>query len=375
MTENDTDASRVSSSSSPRRSSSRRPRRHGYRRPRRSSIGWAFDSTGRDGAVRRSGARRRADPREAAQRARRRHGSSARDQDLRHAGQQAVVVEGLCRQADRPGREDHLHDLRRRSRRTGHPGVAQQGPAHDRAVHRHRSDGAEALRRDGKLAFSFGNVAQDEGSAMAQFAWHKGWRTANLATDTVISYFKNITAAFAARWKQLGGKIVDSGDVPVGLRREQRPERRSAVSTARRDVIVTVDRRRVRGARSAHVGLRTLGNDTPILNSWAGDGTYWLPKSPQVTNYYFLTFANASAATRARRSTSSPSRSRRRRAASSPGSAAIDGVATAIRRAHGSTNGADARGGDGEVPEGADAVGPRQLLAEAAHGLRPAITA
>ncbi|TMM12111.1 MAG: amino acid ABC transporter substrate-binding protein, partial [Actinobacteria bacterium] len=38
----------------------------------------------------------------------------------------------------------------------------------------------------GALAFSFGNVAQDEGSAMAQFAWAKGWRTADLATDTVI---------------------------------------------------------------------------------------------------------------------------------------------------------------------------------------------
>src|SRR5262245_25564346 len=35
----------------------------------------------------------------------------------------------------------------------------------------------------GRLAFSFGNVAQDEGSAMAQYAWGKGWRTANLATD------------------------------------------------------------------------------------------------------------------------------------------------------------------------------------------------
>ena len=40
-------------------------------------------------------------------------------------------------------------------------------------------------------------------------------------------------------------------------------------------------------------GLRSLGNETPILNSWAGDGTYWLPKSPQVTNYYAVTFASA----------------------------------------------------------------------------------
>ena len=45
---------------------------------------------------------------------------------------------------------------------------------------------------------------------MAQFAWAKGWRTADLARpDTVIVYFKNVVQAFAARWKQLGGKVVD----------------------------------------------------------------------------------------------------------------------------------------------------------------------
>ena len=60
----------------------------------------------------------------------------------------------------------------------------------------------------GRLAFTFGNVAQDEGSAMAQYAWGKGWRNAALATDTVIVYFKNVVQAFEARWKQLGGKVV-----------------------------------------------------------------------------------------------------------------------------------------------------------------------
>src|SRR2546423_1492031 len=68
--------------------------------------------------------------------------------------------------------------------------------------------GPKRFGAKGKLAFSFGNVAQDEGSAMAQFAWSKGWRSAAIATDTVIVYFKNVTAAFAARFKQLGGKIV-----------------------------------------------------------------------------------------------------------------------------------------------------------------------
>src|SRR5437868_6365777 len=60
----------------------------------------------------------------------------------------------------------------------------------------------------GNLAFSFGNVAQDEGSAMAQYAWAKGWKSAALATDTVIVYFKDVIKAFKARFTQLGGKVV-----------------------------------------------------------------------------------------------------------------------------------------------------------------------
>jgi len=35
---------------------------------------------------------------------------------------------------------------------------------------------------------------------------------AALATDTVIVYFKNVVQAFAARWKQLGGKVVALSD-------------------------------------------------------------------------------------------------------------------------------------------------------------------
>ena len=69
--------------------------------------------------------------------------------------------------------------------------------------------GPKRFGAKGNLAFSFGNVAQDEGSAMAQYAWAKGWRTASLATDGVIVYFKNVVQAFKARWTQLGGKVVD----------------------------------------------------------------------------------------------------------------------------------------------------------------------
>src|SRR5690348_11337697 len=38
--------------------------------------------------------------------------------------------------------------------------------------------GPKRFGTKGRLAFSFGNVAQDEGSAMAQYAWSRGWRRA-----------------------------------------------------------------------------------------------------------------------------------------------------------------------------------------------------
>ena len=46
--------------------------------------------------------------------------------------------------------------------------------------------GPKRFGKQGKLAFSFGNVAQDEGSAMAQYAWSRGWKTAGLGTNTLL---------------------------------------------------------------------------------------------------------------------------------------------------------------------------------------------
>ena len=74
----------------------------------------------------------------------------------------------------------------------------------------------------GRLAFSFGNVAQDEGSAMAEYAYKRGWRNAGLATNTLLVYFKNVVQAFEKRFTQLGGKVVARENYATGA--EQRPD-------------------------------------------------------------------------------------------------------------------------------------------------------
>ena len=193
----------------------------------------------------------------------------------------------------------------------------------------------------GRLAFSFGNVAQDEGSAMAQYAWGKGWRSASLATDNVIVYFKEIVQAFKVRWLQLGGKIVDQEtyqDPTFGGNNVQNAVTR--LNAKKADVIVTSTAGAYGALGPFITGLRTLGNNTPIINSWAGDGNYWLPKSPPVTNYWFVTYASVFG------DDPNPAVNKLAKQVHAgtggfiAGSAAIDGVVTAIRRAGGSTNGA-----------------------------------
>ena len=201
--------------------------------------------------------------------------------------------------------------------------------------------GPKRFGAKGKLAFSFGNVAQDEGSAMAQYAWGKGWRTASLATDTVIVYFKNVVQAFKARFTQLGGKIVTQEtyqDPAFGGNNVNNVV--SRLNAKKADVIVTSTAGAFGALSTLISGLRTLGNNTPILNSWAGDGTYWLPKTPQVTNYYFVTYASIFG------DDPNPAVNKLAKQVKAGtggflgGSAAIDGLAVAINRSHGSTNGA-----------------------------------
>jgi branched-chain amino acid transport system substrate-binding protein len=190
-------------------------------------------------------------------------------------------------------------------------------------------------RAKGRLAFSFGNVAQDEGSAMAEYAIRRGWRTAGLGTNTLLVYFKNVVQAFEKRYTQLGGRIVARESYATGANNVQTAVTR--LNQRRAAVYVTST---AFGELPAFVsGFRSLGNHTPVLNSWAGDGTYWVTQNPRITNYYAVTYASVFG--------DDPNPAVRRLAVQVKaatggfvaGPAAIDGVVTAIRRAGGSTAG------------------------------------
>jgi branched-chain amino acid transport system substrate-binding protein len=208
--------------------------------------------------------------------------------------------------------------------------------------------GPKRFGAKGRLAFSFGNVAQDEGSAMAEFAWKQGWRNASLATDTVIVYFRNVVQAFKARWTQLGGKIAaeetyqSAGGSPATWQNTV-----TRLNAKKADVIVTSTAPPFGAQVPIITGLRTLGNNTPILNSWAGDGNYWYGTlDPPLSNYYYVTFASAfgddpvKAVNALRNKYAAAIAKGGNTGAFVTGWSAIDGIALALKRDGGNPNGA-----------------------------------
>jgi branched-chain amino acid transport system substrate-binding protein len=199
--------------------------------------------------------------------------------------------------------------------------------------------GPKTFGAPGQLAFSFGNVAQDEGSAMAQVAWDHGWKTADLVKDATIPYFEAVVNAFKARFQQLGGKIkfeTKYHDPIIQPGSNDVNNAASQVEGHSAKVIVTVTAGAWLALGTFITDLRTAGVKTPVLNSWAGDGVYWLPKSPKVTNYWFVTYANAFGHDPDPAVNKLASQIHAATGGFVQGPAAVDGVAVAIKRANGS---------------------------------------
>ena len=200
--------------------------------------------------------------------------------------------------------------------------------------------GPQRFGAKGKLAFTVGSTAQDEGSAEAEYAYSRGWRTAIVVKDNALVYFRNVSDSFAKRFQELGGKIVDreafaSGDKTIG-------NVISKVAPMNADVISFVT---AFGELPQFVGgIRSAGNKTPIINSWGGDGTYWNPKNPKVTDYYVNNYASSfgddpNAAVNSLLKSVLAAKKVPYTASFALGAATIDLLAVALKRTGGSTNG------------------------------------
>jgi branched-chain amino acid transport system substrate-binding protein len=200
--------------------------------------------------------------------------------------------------------------------------------------------GPQRFGAKGRLAFTMGGTAQDEGSAEAEYAWARGWRTAIVVKDNLLVYFRDVSDAFAKRFQELGGKIVDR-QAFTSFKKDIGPVI-SKVAGEKADVISFVT---AFGELPQFVGgIRSAGNTTPIINSWGGDGTYWNPKNPQVTNYYVDNYASSfgddpNPAVNALLKALLAAKAVPYTASYVLGASTIDALATALTRTGGSTQG------------------------------------
>lgn len=148
--------------------------------------------------------------------------------------------------------------------------------------------GPLGLGEPGRTAFSFGNQAQDEGAVMAEFALDQGWENAVVVKDNLIVYFQDVVDAFDTRYTENGGNVVATeefvgfdGTISNVVTAVAAMEKDViAISTAFADLPAFV------------FGLRSLGDDTPIICSWSCDGTFWYQEGESLNNFYYNTFVS-----------------------------------------------------------------------------------
>ncbi|HKO29280.1 MAG TPA: ABC transporter substrate-binding protein, partial [Solirubrobacteraceae bacterium] len=194
----------------------------------------------------------------------------------------------------------------------------------------------------GKLAFSYGNVAQDEGAADAQIAIKQGWKTATVVTDKQIVYSVDVCEAFANKFKALGGKVISQQTWTQGDHTIANVANR--VNSDKADVI-QVCTTAAPDISTLLSDVRSAGNDTPFLAPWSLDGTYWMPKNPKIsTNFWTDSYTSIygddpSAAVKDMIAKLTSEGHAPTTGGFVAGAAAIDGIVAAIKQAGGSTDG------------------------------------
>jgi branched-chain amino acid transport system substrate-binding protein len=163
-----------------------------------------------------------------------------------------------------------------------------------------------------------------------------------VVTDNLLVYFQNVCTGFTDRFKQLGGKIVDSESFTQGDKTINNVATRINGKAAK---VIAFCTSFGTDAPSFVDSVRTLNNNTPIINGWASDGNYWWSKNPKITNFYFATYASAlapdpSAAVRAFEGKMAAIKQPAQTGGFITGADAIDAIVYAIKKSGGSTDGA-----------------------------------
>ncbi|MHB1852215.1 MAG: ABC transporter substrate-binding protein, partial [Acidimicrobiales bacterium] len=142
----------------------------------------------------------------------------------------------------------------------------------------------------GKLAFSFGNAPTSDGAVLARLLMQKGWKTATVVTDKLLTYFVDVCQNFTTDYQKMGGKVVSQLSYTTGDHTVTQVGQKAATSGAAATVLCTTTTPTLPAFVTS---VRTLGNTKPIVGPWAIDGGFWEPKTSKISNnIWWATYAS-----------------------------------------------------------------------------------
>ena len=143
------------------------------------------------------------------------------------------------------------------------------------------------------LGFSLGSAVPGEAAIMAEWAFEEFGPKASLFKDMSIKYTQNQCKVFEERWTQLGGEIVSAPEfsqTPEGSLAAPVTAQVKEIKDSNPDVVALCSY--PGGGAEALAALRAGGVETPVVSGFGMDGAFWLGAVPDLSNFYFVTYAS-----------------------------------------------------------------------------------
>ena len=143
------------------------------------------------------------------------------------------------------------------------------------------------------LGFSLGSAVPGEAAIMAEAAFEEFGPKASLFKDMSIKYTQNQCKVFEERWIQLGGEIVSAPEfsqTPEGSLAAPVTAQVKEIKDSNPDVVALCSY--PGGGAEAAAALRAGGVETPVVSGFGMDGAFWLGAVPDLSNFYFVTYAS-----------------------------------------------------------------------------------
>lgn len=143
------------------------------------------------------------------------------------------------------------------------------------------------------LGFSLGSAVPGEAAIMAEFAFEQFGPKAALFKDMSIKYTQSQCTVFEERWTQLGGEVVSDPEfsqTPEGSLAAPVTAQVQEIKASNPDVVALCSY--PGGGAEAVAALRNGGVETPIVSGFGMDGAFWLGAVPDLSDFYFVTYAS-----------------------------------------------------------------------------------